>query len=345
MSLKLGLCCEHVAADRVHQVRLAQAHAAVDEQRVVGPRRRFRDRAAGRVRELVRRPDDERVEGVAGVEARRLPVIGAGSDVDRRPGSTLVQIRRRRRPVRRRRLRRASSPSVTNDRPASGAAELGQRLVDDRGVVLGQPVPEQRVRAPGRWMRRALVGHEGGRLEPGVVAVPVDLGLDPAEDLVPDVCHRIERRHAGEASALDFRPEKRPEFTGSLPIRHSRRRRGQGRNPFRHGEIPSQTALAAIGLVKARGFPQFFPQVWKTLGGNPNGRGQLCSDAREADRRIYHTRPRQPTQMRPRSSLTQLTACTAGSLPFVVRSACRTPAGTQLVSEDCRSNEAHVSAQ
>ena len=55
--------------DRVHQMRLAETHAAVDEQRVVGARRRFGDRAAGRVRELVRRADDERVEGVAGAEA------------------------------------------------------------------------------------------------------------------------------------------------------------------------------------------------------------------------------------------------------------------------------------
>src|SRR6185369_16144006 len=35
--------------------------------------------------------------------------------------------------------------------------------------------------------RAVTVGDEGGRLEPRVEAVPVDLGLDPREDLVPDV--------------------------------------------------------------------------------------------------------------------------------------------------------------
>ena len=60
-----------VVADRVHQVRLAEPHAAVDEERVVRARRRFGDGAARGVRELVRRADDEGVEGVAGIQARR----------------------------------------------------------------------------------------------------------------------------------------------------------------------------------------------------------------------------------------------------------------------------------
>ena len=46
---------EHVVPDRVHQVRLAQADAAVDEQRVVRARRGLGDRPAGRMRKLVRR--------------------------------------------------------------------------------------------------------------------------------------------------------------------------------------------------------------------------------------------------------------------------------------------------
>ena len=62
---------QHVVTDRVHQVRLAETHAAVDEQRVVRTRRRFGDGAARGVRELVRRADDEGVEGVAGIEAGR----------------------------------------------------------------------------------------------------------------------------------------------------------------------------------------------------------------------------------------------------------------------------------
>ena len=50
-------------------MRLAKSDATVDEQRVVGTRRRFGNRPARRMRELIRRADDERVEGVTGIEA------------------------------------------------------------------------------------------------------------------------------------------------------------------------------------------------------------------------------------------------------------------------------------
>ena len=47
---------EDVMPDRMHQVRLAESHAAIDEQRIVRARRRFSDGAARRMRELVRGP-------------------------------------------------------------------------------------------------------------------------------------------------------------------------------------------------------------------------------------------------------------------------------------------------
>ena len=46
-------------ADRVHQVRLAEADAAVEKERVVRARRGFRDRLRSRVREPVGVADDE----------------------------------------------------------------------------------------------------------------------------------------------------------------------------------------------------------------------------------------------------------------------------------------------
>ena len=70
---------QDVVADRVHQMGLAQTDAAVEEQRVVRTRRRFSHRAAGRVRELIRRADDERVEGVAGTQAADARVIARPS--------------------------------------------------------------------------------------------------------------------------------------------------------------------------------------------------------------------------------------------------------------------------
>ena len=65
-----------VLADRLHQVRLAQPDAAVNEERIVGAGRRLRDRETRRVRDLVVRTDDERLESVARIQAESA---GAGS--------------------------------------------------------------------------------------------------------------------------------------------------------------------------------------------------------------------------------------------------------------------------
>ena len=55
-------------ADRLHQVRLAESHSAVEEQRVVGFRGLLGHGHGGGVRKLVRRADDERVKRVARIE-------------------------------------------------------------------------------------------------------------------------------------------------------------------------------------------------------------------------------------------------------------------------------------
>ena len=54
--------------DGLHQVGLAHAHAAVEKERVVGLRGLLGHGQRGRMRELVRRADDERFERVARVE-------------------------------------------------------------------------------------------------------------------------------------------------------------------------------------------------------------------------------------------------------------------------------------
>ena len=82
--------------DRVQQVRLAESDAAVDEQRVVRARRQLGHGLAGRLRELIRRADDEGVEGVARVEA-----LDRGRP--RRPALERVGAAARRRPARPRR--------------------------------------------------------------------------------------------------------------------------------------------------------------------------------------------------------------------------------------------------
>src|SRR5690625_7087740 len=64
--------------DRMQQVRLAQARAAVDEQRVVGLGRSLRDGRGRRLGEAVGGADHEGVEGVLAVEARVLAEPGLG---------------------------------------------------------------------------------------------------------------------------------------------------------------------------------------------------------------------------------------------------------------------------
>ena len=60
-----------MVADRLEEVGFSQPAAAVDEERVVGPRRGLGHGHRGRVRKLVVRADHERVECIARVHPRR----------------------------------------------------------------------------------------------------------------------------------------------------------------------------------------------------------------------------------------------------------------------------------
>ena len=74
---------EHVGADGVQQMRLAEPRTAIDEQRVVRLSGRLRHGHGGGMGEPVRRSDDEGVEGVLGVEVRSRVVglLGAISGI------------------------------------------------------------------------------------------------------------------------------------------------------------------------------------------------------------------------------------------------------------------------
>ena len=61
-----------IIADGVHDMRLAQPHAAVDEEGIIALARLFRDRLGGGIDELVALAHDEIVEGEAAFEARAL---------------------------------------------------------------------------------------------------------------------------------------------------------------------------------------------------------------------------------------------------------------------------------
>ena len=75
----VGVGLPHLPGDRLHEVGLAEADAAVEEQRVEGDRaalgHALGDAARGGVGELVRLADDEVVEGAAPVDRRGRQVV------------------------------------------------------------------------------------------------------------------------------------------------------------------------------------------------------------------------------------------------------------------------------
>ena len=67
-----------IMSDGVHQVRLAQAHAAIDEQRVVRLGGHLRHRQRHRMRKPVAGAHHEGIKGILGVEQRQRIAGGAG---------------------------------------------------------------------------------------------------------------------------------------------------------------------------------------------------------------------------------------------------------------------------
>src|SRR6185503_3016125 len=64
--------------------------------------------------------------------------------------------------------------------------DLGHGFADHTRIVFRQPVLEERARYANSYRPRVL-GDEAGGLEPGVKDVPIDLGFDAREDLIPEV--------------------------------------------------------------------------------------------------------------------------------------------------------------
>src|SRR6185312_651034 len=67
---RLGLAPLDLVSDGLHEMGLAHAHAAVEEERVVGLRWTFRYRLAGGVRKLVAAADYECVKGITRIQLR-----------------------------------------------------------------------------------------------------------------------------------------------------------------------------------------------------------------------------------------------------------------------------------
>src|ERR1051325_8387843 len=61
--------CPDELADRLHEMRLAETHASIDEQRIVRARGRLGDSETRRMRDFVVRTDHERFEGVSRIQS------------------------------------------------------------------------------------------------------------------------------------------------------------------------------------------------------------------------------------------------------------------------------------
>ena len=173
---QMPIVLQHVVADGVHQMRLSETHAAVDEQRVVRARGCFGDSAARGMGELIGWPDDEGVEECSGDSGRhRREWWGRDGNLENR-GFLITE----------RDIGRISLLVGDEHDLHARTGEFRQCFADDTGVVLGQPILEKAVGNPDREAVGVL-RDEARRLKPGIEAVPIHLCFDSGEDLFPEV--------------------------------------------------------------------------------------------------------------------------------------------------------------
>ena len=149
---------------RVHQVRLAETDAAVDEQRVVGPAGIVRDLNRRGLGELIALALDEAVEGEIGVEPRpdheavRAPWRAPAAD--RRGGEA-----------------RGAAPRADLDRDDRDVAGgLVAQQLPMRGRRFADPVDDEAIR---RQQPQRAVSFDGlQRPNPGVELLLGQLGLE-----------------------------------------------------------------------------------------------------------------------------------------------------------------------
>jgi hypothetical protein len=134
-------------ADRVQQVGLAEAGAAIEKQRVVAVRGALGDGARRGVRELVGGADDEGLEHVARVELR---LGGRGES-------------------------RLRSPLLESEDDAGRPGQRGRGGVEERAVGFLEGVQEVRVGRHEDDFVGLLAPHPQG-FDPGLEVVPLEPG-------------------------------------------------------------------------------------------------------------------------------------------------------------------------
>ena len=177
--LRVFLFRPDVLADRLHQMRLAEPDAAVNEERVVGSGRRLRDGETRGVRDLVVRPDDERFETVARIEPERAAGFawrrGRSRGADSLPGSRehIFFVR--------------SLPDGDENFTVARRAESGDdRRLQRRHVITFDPELVDVVRnAKGERVVRRLDELNGGK--PALESVGADLWFEGGRQFLPEL--------------------------------------------------------------------------------------------------------------------------------------------------------------
>ena len=169
------------------EVGLAEADATIDEERVVLVGRDLGDRARRGVRELVRRADDVRVEGVLGEQVgRRLIASRFGC----RPGPTWCRshvvgaTRHRRRITQRLRLAHLEQDLEVLVRLRA------QRIEHDRLIVVLEPLLDPLGRRA-QGDARAVDCLALDRAQPHLEVVRLDPPFEGAERAFPQPCHLV----------------------------------------------------------------------------------------------------------------------------------------------------------
>ncbi len=178
---RVGVAAQDLVRDRVHQVRLAETDAAVEEERVVGAGGRFGHGARRGVGELVGGADDEGLEGEARVQDQAAAGAGAGAARARRqPG-----------PARRRGLEADREPGKSRRRRLP-REQLAVPRLDPVGEDAGG---DRRRSGPGARDRRRRRPGASGRTRSSA----------PWGRACPRGCLRIERPDLGHRLSPDFR--------------------------------------------------------------------------------------------------------------------------------------------
>ncbi len=171
----------HLMPDGLHQVGLAHAHAAIEEQRIVGLRGPLGHGQRGGMRELVAVADHEGIERVLGVQLRRAVEVEA----------RLLRAGARRRAVNPPLWRNARD---RGRRRAFGDHELHvlelepqilDRLLDEVGVAFAH-LPEFG-RRHANVQRHSLAVAVTQRLKPGIVGVAIDLLFQRVQNTRPGI--------------------------------------------------------------------------------------------------------------------------------------------------------------